>query len=257
MAKIKRSLIGSFLNTGTVLSPTWSLISAGVPSGTIEMNPQVVTETYIGDDNATIAVEGYAPTIAVDSTAIAGDEVYDWMDALRKGRDLLEDAETELVNVWKYETPALGYYHAEKQNVSIQCDSFGGEGGKAAKLAYTINYIGDPVRGFYNPTEEEFIPAPINTILTTLVIGSVTLAPVFATDKSWLFYAGSVANVVDAVSMTSTLSGATIVQKEGANVVSQGADAALAVGVNHLTITVTVGDEESIYMIDITRAAAA
>jgi hypothetical protein len=116
--------------------------------------------------------------------------------------------------------------------------------------------VGDPVQGEFSPDESEFVASPINTILTTMVIGSVTLTPLFATDKTRLHYAGSVANGTTAVSMTSTLTGATIVQKEGLNTVSQGADASLAVGVNHLTITVTVGDEEVVYCIDITRAAA-
>jgi hypothetical protein len=56
--------------------------------------------------------------------------------------------------------------------------------------------------------------------------------------------------------MASTLSGATIVQKVGNSVVAQGDPASLAVGVNHLTIKVTVGSEESTYHIDITRAAS-
>ena len=257
MAKIKRSLIKHFLNTGTPSVPVWSLISAGVPAGVVNMNPGVVTETYIGDDNATIQVESYAPTMAIDATAINTDEVYEWLDAARIGRDVLEDVETELVNVWLYETPALGYYYAEKQDVSVQCDSFGGEGGKAARLAYTINYIGDPVLGSYSPTEEAFVAAPIDTILTTLVIDSVTLTPLFATDKSWLWYAGSVANGITTVTMDSTLAGATIVQRDDAGTpVAQGDPASLNVGANDLTVTVTVGAEESVYTIRITRAAA-
>lgn len=256
MPKIKRNLLGSFLNTGTPAVPVWSLISAGVPEGVINMNPKTSEETYIGDDNATIAVESYAPTMAIESTAIVGDEVFDWLDAVRQDRALLADAETELVNVWLYETGALGYYYAEKIDVSVQVDSFGGPGSEATKLAYTINYIGDPVAGGFDPVGLEFVPLAVTTILTTMVIGSVTLTPLFATDKSWLWYAGSVANGVTEVSMTSTLSGATIVQYDEAAEVAQGNNASLDVGVNHLSIDVTVGTENVVYYIDITRAAA-
>lgn len=257
MAKVKRSLFKSFLNTGTLVSPTWSLIGDGVTTATINYNPQTVEETYIIDDTASIAVESYAPNFPVEMTAISGDAVFAYIDVLRKGRSTLATAETEIVNVWLYRTPALGYYLAEKQAVSIQVDDFGGDGGSATKLNYTINFVGDPVKGYFNPTTLDFVPAPVNTILTTMVIGSVTLTPLFATDPSWLFYAGSVTNPTTSVSMTSTLTGATIVQKDGDGVeVSQGGNAALDVGVNHLTIEVTVGDETSIYHIDITRAAA-
>ena len=254
--KIKRSQFKSFLNTGTILSPTWSLIADGVTTGKVNYNPKTTEETYIDADVASIAVESYAPTMPIEATAKNGDAAFEFIDTLRKGRSILGDAESEVVNVWLYETPALGYYPAEKQTVGIQVDDFGGDGGAATKVNYTINFIGDPVKGFYNPATSTFVAAPINTILTTLVIDSVTLAPLFATDKSWLYYAGSVANEVDAVSMASTLSGATIVQKVGATTVNQGADASLAVGVNHLTVEVTVGSEVSTYHIDITRAAS-
>ena len=257
MAKIKRSLFKSFLNTNTVLSPTWSLISAGVPSGTVNMNPNILTETYIGDDNATITVESYAPTFPIEATAVNGDAVWEWVEANRVARAVLSDVETEMVNVWLYETPALGIYYAEKVNVSVQVDSFGGDAGTAAKLGYTINHISDPVAGGFDPTGLVFYPLAINTKLTTLAIGAVTLTPLFATDKSWLWYAGSVANGTDTVTMDSTLAGATIVQyDDGGTPVAQSDPASLDVGVNDLTVDVTVGTENVIYHISITRAAA-
>lgn len=257
MAKIKRSQFKSFLNTGTLVSPTWSLLGDGVATATINYNPETVEETYIVDDMASIYVDGYAPNFPVEMTAKSGDAVFDFIDGLRKGRSVLNAAETEIVNVWLYRTPALGYYLAEKQAVSVQVDDFGGDGGAAAKLSYTINFVGEPVKGYFNPSTLDWVPAPVNTILTTMVIGSVTLTPLFATDKSWLFYAGSVSNATTGVTMNSTLAGATIVQKDGSGgTVIQGGTAALNVGVNHLTIEVTVGGETSIYRIDITRAAA-
>lgn len=253
---IKRSQERHFLNTGTLLAPVWSLMGPGIPSAKIEMNPEVTKETIISEDNARVSVDSYAPTLPIKQTAKKGDAVFDFIDAMRKTRDILDAAETELVTVHVYEGSALGYYYAEKQTVSIQVDDFGGDGGKAAEINYTLNLIGDPVYGEFNPTPTaEFVAAPINTILTTLDIGSVTLTPLFAADKAWLHYAGSVAYETDTVTMTSTLAGATIVQKVGDTTVAQGGSAPLAVGINHLTVTVTVGTEEVVYHIDITRAA--
>jgi hypothetical protein len=253
---IKRSQVKTFLNTGTLISPTWSLIGDGVTTGEIAMNPKTTEETNISDDNATITVDSYSPTLPIEQVAKNGDAVFEYLDSLRKDRDILDNAVTEIVNVWIYETPALTYYYAEKQSVSLQIDKFGGDGGKAAKIGYTINFVGDPVLGEFSPTDLAFLASPINTILTTMVIGSVTLAPLFATDKAWLHYAGSVSNGTDAVTMTSTLAGATIVQKVASTTVSQGDPASLSVGLNHLTIKVTVGTEEVTYHIDITRAAS-
>jgi hypothetical protein len=257
MARFKRNKFASFLNTGTIVSPTWSIIGTGVASAEVEMNPKVNEEIYIDDENASKYTESYAPSMPIESTAYNGSAIFEFIDAMRKSRSILGDAETEVVNVYLYETAALTYYEAEKQAVSISFDKFGGPGGESLKINYSLNYIGDPTLGTFSPTALAFVAKPINTVLTTMVIGSVTLTPLFATDKSWLWYAGSVANGTTVVSMTSTLAGAdSIVQKVGVSTVEQAANAALSVGVNHLTIEVTEGAEVSTYHIDITRAAS-
>lgn len=156
MAKIKRSEVKTFIDTTPATTATWSLLGDGVASNSVNMNPEVVTETYVHQDNGTTSVERYAPTSPVESTAIAGDPVFEFVDGLRKARATLSAAETEIVNVWLYETPTSGAYPAEKQAVSIQVDTWGGDGGVSNKIAYTINYNGDPVLGTFNPTTLTF-----------------------------------------------------------------------------------------------------
>lgn len=157
MAKIKRSQVKTFLQTATTPSVVLSLIGDGVTTGTINYNPEVTTETYIHEDNATSVIERYAPTLPVEATAINGDAVFEYIDNLRKTRATLDAAETYIVNVWLYETPAsTDQYPAEKQAVSIQIDSFGGDGGVSAKINYTINFIGDPVAGTYDVSDGTF-----------------------------------------------------------------------------------------------------
>ena len=131
---MERSLIKSFLNTGTIAVPVWSLIGSGVASAKINYNPKTTEETYIHENSASISVDSYAPTIPIEQTAVAGSAVFNFIDALRIGRDTLDDVQTEIVNVWLYKTPYLGYYVAEKQTVSIQVDDVGGDGGVATKI---------------------------------------------------------------------------------------------------------------------------
>jgi len=251
MAKIKRSEFKTFLNTNTVLDPTWSLIGDGVVNANIEYNPKILEETYVSEDSPNVSVESYAPKMPVEMTALNSDAAFEYVDDLRKARSVLGDLEIEVVNVWLYETPYSGWYPAEKQTISLAIETIGGEGGSAAKMSYTINYIDDPVEGVYHPTDAAWIASPVDTELTTMVLGSGTLAPLFAADKSWLYYTTSIA--AEDVTMASTLAGATIVQKVGAAVVGQGAAAALDVGANTLTIKVTVGTEEVTYTIIATR----
>lgn len=157
-AKVKRSQVAHFLNTGTTGSPTWSSIGEGVTSATINYNPQTVEEIYITEDSGTTEVESYKPTMPVEATALNGDAVFEYIDTKRKARSVLDDAHSELLNVWEYETPSgsPAAYPAEKQDVSIQIDDFGGEGGKAAKINFTLNFLGNPTSGSFVPTTGSF-----------------------------------------------------------------------------------------------------
>ena len=157
MTKIKRSQVQSFLQTATSPSVVLSRIVDGVTTGTINYNPETSSETYIHENGATTDVEKYAPTLPVEATCVAGDAVFEFIDGLRKSRAVLDAARTYLVNVWLYETPSnTDQYPAEKQEVSIQIDSFGGDGGVANKINYTINFIGDPVTGKYDVSDGTF-----------------------------------------------------------------------------------------------------
>ena len=156
MAKIKRSEVMTFMNTTPLAAATYKLIGDGVTTGAIEYNPKTTEETYIHEDSATISVESYAPSLPVEAIAVSGDDVFEFIDALRVARAVLDDAETDIVNVWAYESGGPTAYPAEKQNVSIQIDEFGGDGGSSVKINYTINFIGDPIPGTFNASTSAF-----------------------------------------------------------------------------------------------------
>ena len=154
---IKRSQVKTFLNTGTSETPDWVLLGDGIRSAAINYNPQTTDETYIHQDSGSTVVESYKPTMPIEAVAKNGDDAFEYVDGLRKSRAVLSDAETEIVNVWLYETTTTGAYPAERQAVSIQIDDFGGEGGQSAKINFTINFQGDPTPGTFNPTTLAFV----------------------------------------------------------------------------------------------------
>jgi len=156
MAKIKRSEFLTYINTTPSSTATYQLLGVGVINGTVNYNPSVTTETYIHQTGATITIDSYAPTMPIEITPNNGEAVFEYLDALRKSRAVLSDAETDIVNVWNYETGGPTAAPAEKQPVSIQIDSFGGDGGKAIKLNVTINYQGDRTTGTFNTSTKAF-----------------------------------------------------------------------------------------------------
>lgn len=160
MAKANRSDFKTFINTGTTESPVWALLGEGITTGAINYNPQTTEETYIHQTSGTTLIESYRPTFPVDAALDIADDALDYVEGLRQARSVGADAETEIVNVWLYETPSGSEYPAERQSVNIQFDTFGGDGGGPTRFSFTVNYLGDPVIGTFNPSTETFTPNP-------------------------------------------------------------------------------------------------
>lgn len=157
MAKVKRSQFWTFIDTTPAGSPTWVKLGPGVTSGIVNYNPEVTTETYIHEDTATTLVERYAPSIPIEASCINTDAIFEFIDNLRRTRATLTDAETDILLVYGYETPVTtDQYPAELQPVSIQIDSFGGEGGVANKINFTIGFRGAATTGLYDVSTNSF-----------------------------------------------------------------------------------------------------
>lgn len=156
---IKRSLFAIFLNTGTAQTPEYSLMGDGITSQTVNYNPQTSEEVYIHEDSGTTEVESYSPTIPTPQTAVKGDAVFEYIDGLRRKRAVYGDAHSDIVMVELYGTATTGAYPAQKNACSIQVDDFGGDGGGKLGINYTVNLIGDPIEGTFNPETKTFTAA--------------------------------------------------------------------------------------------------
>ena len=153
---VKRSQFAAFLNVSSDTTPEYALIGDGVTTATINYNPQIREETYIHQDSASKDVERYAPEFPLEQTCKAGDDVFDFIDGLRQSRAVEDAAKTDVVLVYLYEKSTEGKYPAEKQPVSVAIESFGGDGGVANKINYSLNFVGDPTPGTFDPTTKTF-----------------------------------------------------------------------------------------------------
>ena len=158
--KIKRSKLAIFLDTAGAESdqPVWSLIGDGVTEQIIAYNPQVSEEVYVHQDSGVTDVESYRLNIATPMTAVAGDPVFEFVDAIRMKRSVLADARCKCCIVYLYKESDGTGYPAEQNECSIQIDDFGGAGGGSTKLNFTVNLIGDPVTGSFDPSTKTFTP---------------------------------------------------------------------------------------------------
>lgn len=160
--KIKRSLQATYLNVaeGGAASPKYALLGVNVTDLSISYNPQTTTDQDIVSDSASTELTGYQPTAAVSQSATKGDEVYTYINALRRKRAILADSYSDIVLVDLYDKPDSGStYPAEKQPVSIQIDTYGGAGTDPLSIEYTLNFRGDAVQGSFDPATKAFTEA--------------------------------------------------------------------------------------------------
>jgi hypothetical protein len=158
MSKVKRSEFALFLDTTpAATNPTWSRVGTGFTTGTLNYNPEVTTETYIHEDTATTTLERYAPNMPLEGQCINTDAIFEFIDDLRRDRAVGSAAETDALLVYLYETPtSTDKYPAEKQPVTIQIDSFGGDGGVTNRINFTISFRGAATTGVYDVSANSF-----------------------------------------------------------------------------------------------------
>lgn len=160
MGRIKRSQVKTFINIKPSGTADYALLGEGITNLSVNYNPQVSEEQYIHEDTGTSEIESYRPSIPIEMKAIEDDEAFEFLDDIRQARAVLDAAKTDIVNVWLYEGGTMGEYPAEKQEVAVQVDEFGGEGGTSLNFNVTLLYVGDPVLGTFNPTTAVFTPNP-------------------------------------------------------------------------------------------------
>jgi hypothetical protein len=161
--KVKRSEVLTYMNVtpesphvlGSTLA-TYNLIGDGVTTAETNMNPKATGETYIAEDSASSTLDNYSPTTPIEQTAKLNNPVFDFVVQLALDEATMGDAETDIVEVDRYETGSSPSWPARQQRVAIMIEKLGGSGGKPIVLAYTLNNVGTPVDGNFNTTTKVF-----------------------------------------------------------------------------------------------------
>lgn len=141
----------AYLNTGTLLSPTWSLIGEGFETLDDELNPEVDEVTYISDASATKTITAYAPEWNFDATVIKDDTVVTYLRNIGAELSTGADAETEVVMFDLWNVAIDGTVDAKKFSVAVQIDSIAsGAGGEKLQMSGALLSKGDPVDGSFD-----------------------------------------------------------------------------------------------------------
>lgn len=145
MEKITREQFVSYLNT-TPKTETekWSLIGVGITGYGLAYNPQVTTEKWIINKNATSSVDSYQIQGEVSQKCYKGDPVFEFINELRRTAGIGSKSETQVLDIDTYDETTENNFKATKYNCTIAITNYMSE---EAVIEYSIYYNGDPVLG--------------------------------------------------------------------------------------------------------------
>lgn len=171
MGKIKSSLMAYFLNIGTIGSPNWAPLGKGVAQIPLAYNPQVTTETYVTEDNATSSVDGYQVNAGLTVTKwdSTNAPAHAFIENLRKTRAVGAAAEAQVLEV---DISGGSPYPATLNNAVMAIDGLTLEGGKPQVLGTTLYFNGDPTQGTATVTNgtPAFTPAAVSAIALSTIV---------------------------------------------------------------------------------------
>lgn len=159
--KLKRNQFAFFLDvTPKATAPTFKLLGFGITNGKINYNPQITTEKFIIDENATSEHESNQKQMDLTQKCYKNEPCFEYMNGLRdktgaevKGRIL----EVDMWNGTTDETSNTTSFPAKLSNCITPVSGFLGEN---AEIDYSIYFNGDPAEGTVTITDSvpTFVP---------------------------------------------------------------------------------------------------
>lgn len=151
MEKVRRDQVATYLDTTPSATSTWELLGIGITSYGIAFNPQITTEKWIINENATSSHEGNQKQGDVSQKIYKDDPCFEYVYSLmdKSGAEV----ETHVLDVDMWNSVGTGTsakFKARKSDCLIAITNYMAE---EAVIEYSIYYNGDPVEGYVTISE--------------------------------------------------------------------------------------------------------
>lgn len=155
MAKIKRNLFRTFINTAPDKTAVYELLGDDLEELNIEMGANVnKTNNILG--TSSISIDKYEKTASVEPyKADSGTGLFTLLKGIIEQEKVLDDLKTDVVHVNLFETESTGAYPAYKEDVIIEVVSYGGNT-EGFQIPFNLHFTGKRVAGTFNPTTKAF-----------------------------------------------------------------------------------------------------
>lgn len=153
---VTRNKRQSYMNTGTVNSPAYSLIGEGFTSLAESKNPSEYSRHYVHEATERTDVTGYAPSIAYALDVYSDDPCIQKIIEITDKEEVGAAAQVEVVNVNLFEPgTTTGTYVAYKRSYAVVPGNVG-EGTDALNYTGTFKAVGDAIKGTFATANKTF-----------------------------------------------------------------------------------------------------
>ncbi|CAK0743305.1 hypothetical protein CCP3SC1AL1_110045 [Gammaproteobacteria bacterium] len=175
MSEIMRNQIADYLNTGSIVSPSWALMGAGFNSLDEKPAAQIKSQVYINDASETSSIKSYKPVFSFDTDLITDEDAIEKLYDIGRNERIGSGAQVEYVRVELFQAGAgTNLYKARKFTVAVEVATLEGKGGETVKVTGNLNNVGSFVDGEFNVVTKEFIAydADLSTLEITSSAGA-------------------------------------------------------------------------------------
>lgn len=156
--KIARKYMAHFIDSGSLCNGKaegYERLGKDLEEYNVELNPDTETsKNIIGQTN--FKHNGYEVSSEVDTYYAEADSVLSQkLQDIADNRYNDDNCKTKAVEVHMWKEPTTGAYEAYQQECYVVPTSYGGDT-SGYQIPFTVNYVGDRVKGTYNPETGKF-----------------------------------------------------------------------------------------------------
>ena len=154
--KIARKYLVHYINATPGGAATYEKIGKDLEEYNTEMNAELETKSNILGETS-VNLSSYAPQASVEPYyAEKESPLSQFLQDIVDGRKVLDAAKTGVVEVHTWEGTD-GAYTAYKESAIIEVVSYGGDT-TGYQIPFNVHYLGDRVKGTFNPATKTFTP---------------------------------------------------------------------------------------------------
>lgn len=158
MGKIERKYLAHYINASTTAQTAgYVRLGKDLEEYSPELSADVQKKKNICGETS-VMVASYEKSATVEPYyAEKGDPLFVRLQAIVDGALVLDDCNTDVVEVKLWETASAGAYPATREKAVIEVTSYGGDN-TGYQIPFNLHYTGEKEQGTFNVTTKAFTP---------------------------------------------------------------------------------------------------